>query len=418
MLLLGFITVASSLDFFLYYFIANNLIGNKIKHALKSFTYKEGLLLVFLIVTMIVLDPEKDHFRLPFFDWIIPIIILLTITIIVVKNRNSSYTIDETILMFLMIHLLTFLAILPVVILSLVFSHMPLIIFVATMIASTVILLLIVDKMDLNKLLVYIIHRLALKISIFVVSLIASLLFFFIITIYDLHATQILIPSGVFAILIAVGLVYTLKVAHQYEIVVPEKYYNIKKILTLLNLKAEHVQTVDELKEIIGATIELMNIKVVKPETEKSENEPEDFEAFIKTTINSLKLNHQSTVEIKTNIQYFESHKSINTMNITYMLGVLLENALETGTPYPILVDVLSTEHILLIKVANETKPKTSQELNRMLVKGYSTKRKIGRGFGLSKLKSLVESHQGNLTISQEMNKEVEANYIAFTLNF
>ena len=412
------VATAGVLDFLLYYFIMNNLIGNKIKQTLKSITYKEGLIVCLYIVSMVVLELTRSQFKLLTFDWIVTTIVLLTITIIFVKNRNSSYTIDEIILMFLISHTLIFVIIIPMIILNLIFGEMLTIILIGKMFTLTVGALLIVNQIDFNKLFVYIIHRLALKITIFVISLISISMFIFFVTSHDLNVTQVLVPSGTLIILIIVGLVYTLKAAHQYEIVVPEKYHDIKKILTLLNLKAERVQTVDELKEMIDATIELLDIKVVKPELQKSKDEPEDFESFITVAINSLKLNHQSTVEVKTNIQYFESHRNVNAMSITHMLGVLLENALETGTQRPILVDVLSTEHILFIKVANETKSKTSQDLDNMLVKGYSTKGKIGRGFGLPKLKELVESHQGNMTISQELNMETQTNYISFMLNF
>jgi signal transduction histidine kinase len=282
---------------------------------------------------------------------------------------------------------------------------------------ATLACLFILDKIDLNKFFIFINYRLALKIAIYITSLI-TLLFIIFFTIHSPNLTQVYIPLIVLVILVIIGLVYALKAAHQYEIVAPEKYHDLKKILTLLNLNAEDAQTVDELKEMIDTTIKLMGIQIAKNESQKSEDEPEDFEAFIRTAIQSIKLNYQSSVEINTNIQFFEPHKNVNAMNISYMLGILLENAIETGPKHPILVDILSTEHILMIKVANEAELKRSQELENMFSKGYSSKGKIGRGFGLPNLAKFVDSYQGQITITQEMNVEFQTNYIVFMLNF
>jgi len=416
--ILGRLIILNSLDFLLCYVITNNIIGNKIKYTFKSFTYKDAFLACSYIAIMTFWRLMENQFEIRHFGLAIITIALLMVMSSIVKKNNSKYTLDEIILMFfihfLLAHIIIALSAIPFISLD----ENAEIIYLSISSILLIGFLFVIDKIDLNKLFLFIIHRLALKFAIFVTSFITLFIFIFVTVNHSLNASQTLIPLGVLAIIVIIGLIYILKAAHQYEIVIPEKYHDMKKILTLLNLKAEDVQTVEELREAIITTIELMGIKTADPELQKAKDEPEDFEAFIKATINSLKLNYKSTVEINANIQYFEPHKTINAMNISYMLGTLLENAIETRTEHPILVDILSTEHILFIKVANETESKTQKELNNMLVKGYSTKEKVGRGFGLSKLKKLVENHQGNITISQEVNVEAQANYIVFTLNF
>jgi len=431
--------VVSGLEAFHCYFIANNLIGNKVKNAFRAITFKDMLLIgsqgTFSLSALFFLNTSRFEalpiiWRSTIFGalWAIAMILLFVIVTRVVKSKNTTTTIDEIVLIFFIYFVCNFIisiaAVIPMVAaIDIVLDHFLRIVFLCTSsIIFTIIFLWALDKVDMNKLFVFVDHRLALKLAVFIISLLSLVSIFFIVTFserfYYPTAIRTIIPLLITFILLIIGFLHTLRSAQQYEVVVPEKYHDMKRILTLLNLKAEDAQTVDELKGMIAATIKLIGKKVAKPEPQKSEAEPEDFEAFIKSTINSLKLNLKSEVEITTAIQYFESHKIVSAMNISYMLGTLLENAIETGTQYPILVDILSTEHVLFIKVANESESKSSQELYNMLTKGYSTKEKVGRGFGLSKLKKFVDNYKGNITITQEINPALQANYITFTLNF
>jgi len=421
------------------YFITNNLVGNKVKYAFKAFSYKDMFLVgshaIFSLSTLFFVSssnfeafPTSWQNAIFLVSWAITSIILVLVVIRVMKNKSSSITVDEVVLIFLICFvfnkIISTVVVMPIIAtMDFILNRLLMIAFLCVAsVVFTIAFLWPLDKVDMNKLFIFVAHRLALKLAIFMITSISFTVIFFGIyfsaSLESLITILILIPLGISAILLIIGFVHTLRAAHQYEVVVPEKYHEMKRILTLLNLKAENVQTVGELRETISATIELMGIKTVKAEVQTSVNEPEDFEAFITSTINSLKLNHKSNVDINTSIQFFEPHKNVSAMTISYMLGTLLENAIETGTEYPIVVDILSTEHVLFIKVANEAELKTPQELYNMLSKGYSTKEKVGRGFGLSKLKKLVENHQGNIIITQEMNPNVKTHYITFTLNF
>jgi len=218
-------------------------------------------------------------------------------------------------------------------------------------------------------------------------------------------------------IIVSIGFASTLKDAHQYELIVPEKFHDTKKILTLLNIKSHDATSIDELKVAIDSAVDLMGIKVANL-TPKLHCEPDNFEAYILSTIDSMKLNHKSDTQVKTNIQYFEAHKKVSAINISYMLGILLENALETKTSYPIEIDILATEHVLFIKISNEAEAITQTDIKNIYSKGFSTKGKVGRGFGLPKLKKLVESFDGTISITADINAREQVKYLTFTLNF
>jgi len=335
----------------------------------------------------------------------------------IIKKNKTTLSPDEVILIlfayFILSHFIIILNHIPITILT---NSTPFT-FLISLPLLTGAFLTILNRINLNKFFVFIAYRLVFKISIFALALAVLISAAFITANTSPDPFSTLIPIALFLSLALIGLLHTLKSAHQFEIAISEKHQNMRKILTLLNLKAKDAQTTQELQDMIQATIELMGVKVAKPTPKLEENEL-DFEAFINTHIESLKLNYQASAEIRTNIRYFEAHKKINAMNINYMISTLLENAFETETTHPIMIDILSSENILLIKVANETSEKTPQALENMLIKGYSTKGTVGRGFGLLKLKKLVEKQGGTMTISQEINTYEQVNYISFTLNF
>jgi len=414
-------------DLVICYFVINSLLGNTVIKALKAITGKEWRFACccFFILTMAHFLSISFYVIRPF-SFIVTFISLLSFTKIIVIKNKMRHTSDEIILMFFTSFILSQLVVISTIIPKMfLIEAMPLG-FLIPLIFLTSVFLLILNRIHLNPFFVYVVRRLALKITIFIVILIILLSSMFIGIHFSLSLFSTLIPIGILLSLCIFGLWQSLKIAYQFEVVMPARYQQMKKILTLLNLKMTDAQTTEELKEIIETTVELIGIKVAEPTPKIQENEQTDFEMLIKHHVETLKLNYQANAEIHMNIRYFEAHKKINALDINYMVSMLLENAFETETTLPIKIDLLSTEHVLLIKIANETALKTAQELENMLVKGYSTKGAVGRGFGLSKLKKFVEKQGGTMTISQEINVYQHAqesytdraNYICFTLHF
>lgn len=405
-------------DLLLCYFTINRLMGRNMAKSFSILNLKNGLLGGLYFIILMATNILSSVYNLSHPSFIITTVLMFILTFSLAKSAKSKYSFDEVILMFLTYFILSQLIFNVSMVPFIIINGPTQLAFLIPLITITSLALFIINQIKLDVLLTFVAHRLAFKIAIFVISLTILLVSVFILISYSPHIFTLSASLLSLIIIISLGLAHTLKIAHQYEVVIPEKYNDMKKILTLLNLEATETQTTEDLQEMIKTTIELMGIKVEKPATQPTANMPADFTAFIQANIDSLKLNHNTTVDIRTNIQFFEAHKTVNAMNVNYMLSTLLENAFETGTTYPIIIDVLSTEHILLIKVANECAVKDPSELKSMLSKGFSTKGRIGRGFGLPKLKKLVESHQGTITISQEMNATEQVNYLSITLNF
>ena len=97
------------------------------------------------------------------------------------------------------------------------------------------------------------------------------------------------------------------------------------------------------------------------------------------------------------------------------MLGTLLDNAFDTKTKKPILVDIAVAEPYLEMTVSNASNRKTITEIDMMFGKKFSTK-KGDRGYGLPKLLKDVKSYGGEIIPYCEYQKEHQSHYLTFSI--
>jgi len=95
------------------------------------------------------------------------------------------------------------------------------------------------------------------------------------------------------------------------------------------------------------------------------------------------------------------------------MLGVLLDNAVESGTKKAIIINISVIEESLFLSVSNEYQRKSADDFNKMFREQYSTKEEsTSRGYGLSNLIKVVTDYGGNILLKEEYNKEQKSDYI------
>jgi len=99
------------------------------------------------------------------------------------------------------------------------------------------------------------------------------------------------------------------------------------------------------------------------------------------------------------------------------MLGVLLDNAIESRTKKVIFIEVSSLEEGLYISVSNEYKRKSKDDFNKMFQKGYSTKSRDGRGHGLYNLSKNVNKYGGNILLYYEYNQNQKSDYLTIKIS-
>ena len=286
----------------------------------------------------------------------------------------------------------------------------------ASYVTSLTTILILRYKLDFNKLFILVNNRVLFRLIFFILSMIiVALLAFFVFDVFDerlISALHLAFLS--IGLIIAAGLVYTIKLAHLYTDTLPERYHDVDELLSILRNKAYQAISIEQLQHDIDIIIDLIGVKVQEPDQRSMSSN--QAETTILATIESLKLNVTHRAEVVTRIRYQAVHEVIDDVQISYFLGILLKNAMQTLTKKPIYVDIFSSKSLVKIIVSNEMPEKTEKELRRMLQKGYSTKGKTGSGYGLAKLKKLIEAYQGEINIAQEYHLDEDANYIKVTI--
>ena len=100
------------------------------------------------------------------------------------------------------------------------------------------------------------------------------------------------------------------------------------------------------------------------------------------------------------------------------MLSILLDNAIESGTDKPIIVELTVTGSYIQLSVRNEFTPSDSEEISRIFtIEGYTTKKTNQRGYGLTNLHRDIKDLGGRILTSQDYSAIGKAKYLNITIS-
>jgi hypothetical protein len=375
----------SFLDFAMIYIFVNNLIGNNSKITFKQLSSKEGFLAIGFGLLMGTLSSVFNNL---IYQGVFAILVLFIIYL-VVKYKRKKYEFSDLILIFLIYYSIIHVVIgINLFVMDLLYESQR-IIHLMTYMSSTISSFIICWKVEFNKLLVFLSHKVLIRLFLFILVFIFVSLSAFLNFEYSDAIQYTILVLFIVGLL---GVFYALKHAYHYTDVLPTIDHDTRNLILLQSIKMEETDDVKELRNISEKIIALIGMDASIPKDPDTLNKSE---SFLLKSIDVLKRNKNHHTNIITKIKYFETHKTIDDVEIAYMLSVLLENAMETMTTKPIFVEVLCSENRILIKVENEMK----DELDQMLLKSYSTKGTLSRGFGLAKLDKFVKSHHGCIKI-------------------
>ena len=405
------------LNILIIYFMTNNFCGLKSSIAIKKIKIIPTISIVTAYIvlhtsTLFVLHPRAHHnlnlFALLILTWLFGVF---------VERRKVSFSLDEIALIWLLICALIHVLFVPIPTIISTFITGELNIAVFTLVITSIATVILCQKFDFNRLLIFILRRITLRILIFL-----SVMLFLVNSSILSHNRNLLEHSLLiltFFVPALVGLVYTIRLTHQSTAVVPDAYHDAKKLMMLLDIKAEEATDFIQLNAMLAQSVDLMNLQLPDYSLAIANTANANFEKFLIRTIESIKIDRKSNTQVVPNIQFLDTHDEVNDIKIAYMIGLLFEHALDTLTKRPIFVDVSSAKHNALIRISCEYKfEKRLRDLENFLLDNEIARPKIKKNFNLSKLKSLVDTHNGRLIIAREKNTQEQVDYLSICIIF
>jgi len=230
-----------------------------------------------------------------------------------------------------------------------------------------------------------------------------------------------LIPL-IFLIPILLALFYVAKRIHKNTTIIPEVYHDVKKLMILLNIKAEEKATVPELKALFSESIDLIGLQLPVHDSQIADtaiSESIRFEKFIKHTIELTKKDKKSKTTIYSNVQFTNSYLAINDIKLAYILRLLLEYFLNIHTQKSIYLDISSFSDQLIMRLSSEDKfKKGHKNLELLLARDEIAQPKKGNHSNLLRLQSLIAELHGEVRIMHKFNDQEQADYLVIGLLF
>jgi len=398
------------LEFWIFYFVICALLGFRSVEAVKELSFKIGAFALGYAIFMGMVSLLWEDFRYQ----AVAVVVMIGLVYFLSKQLKVKLNRTDIILLYFLLYLIPHIIVIPSLLL---FSSLNLSIVVvsfSTYSATLATLFLLFAFIDLTLLYKLVTTKFIVKLIIFILFAMFVVSF----AILNFNAGNIVEYIWLFIVLVTIavnGLYYMFKFAHEYMNVMPNTYHDVRKILALLNSKMNDITELEELKQAHQTAIELLNIEPV-PKEEVSVETKNSFEALMLDTIAFIQKENHSMTEIIHDIEYESAHSVVDDMKIAYLLGILLENAIQTMTRKPIYVEIFSTSRFVGIKVSNEAKHHEKDRLEAILSQGIPTNGKIGRGFGLAKLKQAVKKYKGKVSVSQE--QKGKNNYLSVVVRF
>ena len=211
------------------------------------------------------------------------------------------------------------------------------------------------------------------------------------------------IKSYCFIIVLAsiFGIIYSMKDIYFFTTKYPEIYHEMRNMIAGIFFITQNVDP--ELQKELQGYYDVLGFDVkavsnVDIDTKEPENK---IKAFIDFKIN----NSKKYINIDTDIRYYENNISVPVSSIIYMLGILLDNAIDASHTDDIInVYIQCAEYNLDVEVSN--KCEDMDELFKVFENNKSTK-SIYRGYGIPNLKKMVKNYKGKMLVKKEYERAI-----------
>lgn len=360
---------------------------------------------LFYGIALVVLSLYLKNYT---FKAIITITSLLIIKWITSKKIHDSFILYAFI--FLCILFVQIIATLLIVNIFLIGNHTALL----AQVLSLIIIIMSYQRIPLHKIFNTIERQILLKLFVFMVLFFYLLAFSYFSFDY-LNITEYIMYFALLLLLPAIGLSNTIKSIYFYTNKVPMQLHDVKNVLIGLHISAKGSSDKNTIKDELNKALEIIGMDDINTES----IDVDTYYNSILSFINMKKKRSTKELSFSTNIQYYESNAKIPLATILYMLGVLLDNAIDSGTKKVIYIKVHVSERYILVSVSNQYKKRSTDDFKNMFQERYTTKHQDNsmHGYGLPNLSRVVHSFGGEIQLEYSYNKEEETNYLTFTID-
>ena len=192
----------------------------------------------------------------------------------------------------------------------------------------------------------------------------------------------------------------------------PVQLHDVKNVLMGLSISTKSTSDIKTIRSEIKAALDIIEMDYVVIDVEES-TPNESIKAFI----NQKKQAAGEKMILSTKISYYEKNNKVPLSTIIYMLGVLLDNAIESGTKKEIFIKVSVISESVLISVSNEYNKKSDSDFEKMFQTGYSTKASPSNGYGLPHLKQVVTRYGGQIGLKYDYLKDQKCHYLTLLIS-
>jgi len=337
--------------------------------------------------------------------------IVVTITIFYIIRYLTKKKLHDLLIIYVTYYLLVafvqFLVLLLIKNVSLIQSYR----FLLAQILITSITLLLIKKIPLDKLFHLIERELILKLIMY--TAISVLLIALGYLNFDYNNTEpYIIPFFILILVSFLGIYQTIKYISYYTNKMPLQLHDVKNVLMGLYISTGSTSDTEKIRSDIQTALKILEMDSITPDITLGKPR-ENILAFV----NQKKRKAETDPIITSELHYYEDHCNVPLSAVIYMLGVLLDNAIESGTRKEILIHLSVAEESLLLSVANEYEKKSDDDFERMFEPRYSTKSAPGNGYGLPHLSHIITDYGGEIELKYDYFKKQNCNYLTLIIS-
>jgi len=224
------------------------------------------------------------------------------------------------------------------------------------------------------------------------------------------------------SLIIAILSAEMVRIFSSYRKQISENLHDTKNLIGGIHMTAHSTTDINVIRKNLDECIGLLKLQNSVLDTYEINERKENILLFIQQKKEQVK----KDLEVITKIEYIDGHEKVPLGIFVYMLGTLLDNAIEYMVQRqvqhkPILIELLIKGDTVEIHVSNPYETEVTEEFKQSFEKGYTTKSshqrgREERGYGLSNLTRVARKYSGIIYYGSEYLTDYDYRYLTITI--